>query len=301
MNRTQGTAHIGEIELVYESWGQEQHPAVLLIMGLGAQMLLWPDSFCEALVNQGYRVIRFDNRDIGLSSKIRIRSQKQNFLVAMARFQLGLRNPSPYTLYDMAADAIGLLDSLKIDRAHVVGASMGGMISQIIAAKYPDRVLSLNILFSSNNQALLPPPHPGALMPLINGPGAKAPREVLLDHSVKVFTRIGSPAYPSSPDEIRAFAGRLMDRSFHPAGVKRHFLAVMGTGSLRPLARQIKAPTLVVHGKEDKLVRPAGGKAIARSITGARLELVDGMGHDIPQALVGHLADLFTRNFKRAG
>ncbi|RZU45274.1 pimeloyl-ACP methyl ester carboxylesterase [Fluviicoccus keumensis] len=300
MNRTQGVARVGEIELCYESWGKESDPAVLLIMGLGAQMLLWPDSFCENLVNNGYRVIRFDNRDIGLSSKIRIRSQKQNFLVAMARFQLGLRNPSPYTLYDMASDAIGLLDFLKIDKAHVVGASMGGMIAQIVAAKYPDRLRSLNILFSSNNQALLPPPHPGALLPLIKGPGAKAPREVLLDHSVKVFTRIGSPGYPGDPAEIRRFANELMDRSFHPAGVKRHFLAVMGSGSLRSLAPQIKAPTLVVHGKEDKLVRPAGGKAIASSIAGARLELVDGMGHDIPKALVPHLAGLFVSNFRRA-
>jgi pimeloyl-ACP methyl ester carboxylesterase len=299
MTRTQGVARIGDIELAYESWGSESDPVVLLIMGLGAQMLLWPDEFCADLVKRGYRVIRFDNRDIGLSSKIRIRSVKQNFMVAMARFQLGLRNPCPYTLYDMAADAVGLMNTLGVERAHVVGASMGGMIAQIIAAKYPQRVRSLNILFSSNNQPFLPPPHPGALLPLIKGPGAKAPREVLLDHSVKVFGRIGSPGYPTPPDEIRRFAGELMDRSFHPAGVKRHFLAVMGTGNLRPLARQIKAPTLVVHGKADKLVRPAGGKAIARSIPGARLELVDGMGHDIPKALVSHLAALFAHNFHR--
>ena len=300
MTRTQGVARIGEIDLVWEQFGSDADPAVLLIMGLGAQMLLWPDAFCENLVNQGYRVIRFDNRDIGLSGKIKIRSQKQNFLVAMARFQMGLRNPSPYTLYDMAVDAVGLMTHLKIDKVHIVGASMGGMIAQIIAAKYPERVRTLNILFSSNNQAFLPPPHPGALIPLIKGPGAKAPREILLDHSVKVFSRIGSPGYPTPPDEIRRFASQLMDRSFHPAGVKRHFLAVMGTGSLRHLARQIKAPTLVVHGKEDRLVRPACGKAIANSITGARLELVDGMGHDIPKELVGTLANFFAQNFRRA-
>lgn len=300
MNRTDGVARIGDIELCYETFGNETDPAVLLIMGLGAQMLLWPDEFCLDLAQRGYRVIRFDNRDIGLSTRIRIRSQKQNFLVAMARFQLGLRNPAPYTLYDMASDAIGLLSFLKVEKAHVIGASMGGMIAQIIAAKYPQRVLSLNILFSSNNQPLLPPPHPGALIPLIKGPGAQAPREVLLDHSVKVFSRIGSPGYPTAPEEIRRFANQLMDRAFHPAGVKRHFLAVMGTGNLKPLARQIKAPTLVVHGKEDKLVRPAGGKAIAASITGARLELIDGMGHDIPKPLVPQLAELFARNFRRA-
>ena len=295
-----GVARVGDIDLVYEDRGELTAPPVLLIMGLGAQMLLWPEGFCERLVAQGYRVIRFDNRDIGLSSKMRVRSPKQNFFVSMLRFQFGLKNPAPYTLFDMAADAVGLLSVLGIDRAHIVGASMGGMIAQIVAAKYPERVHSLGILFSSNNQPFLPPPHPNALLPLIKGPGANAPREVLLDHSVKVFRNIGSPAYRPTELEILAKANMLMDRSFHPAGVKRHFLAVMGTGNLRPLARNIQAPTLVVHGREDRLVPPSGGKAIAASIKGARLELIDGMGHDIPEALVPQLATLFSQNFRRA-
>ncbi len=297
--RKQGLATVGDIELAYECWGDEQAPAVILIMGLGAQLLLWPESFCQALVKQGYQVIRFDNRDIGLSSKIKKRSIKQNFWMAMARFQLGLPNPAPYNLYDMAADTIGLMSALNIDKAHIVGASMGGMIGQIMAAKYPERVLSLGILFSSNNQPMLPPPHPKAFFPLIKGPGAHAPREVLLEHSVKLFTAIGSPGYPMSSGEIKTFAGGLMDRSFHPAGVKRHFLAVMGTGNIKSLARHIRVPTIVIHGKEDKLLRPACGKAVAKSIKGARFELIDGMGHDIPNALAPHLAHLFVSNMHK--
>ena len=299
MMTTKGVAKVGDIELAYERFGDEHAPAVLLIMGLGAQLLLWPESFCQTLVDRGYQVIRFDNRDIGLSSKIKVRSPKQNFWMKMARFQLGLPNPSPYNLYDMAADTIGLMSALKIDKAHIIGASMGGMIGQIIAAKYPERVLSLGVLFSSNNQPMLPPPHPKAFFPLIKGPGAKAPRDVLLNHSVKLFTAIGSPAHPMTPDEIRVFAGGLMDRSFHPAGVKRHFLAVMGTGNIKSLAKYIHVPTIVVHGKEDRLLRPACGKAVAKSIKGAKFELIEGMGHDIPNALAPRLANLFAGNMKK--
>lgn len=301
MQPIQGVAKVGDIDLCYERWGNSHDPAILLIMGLGAQMLIWPDSFCQTLVDKGYQVIRFDNRDIGLSSKIKKRSHKQSFLLSMARFQLGLPNPAPYDLYDMAADTVGLMSVLGIDKAHIIGASMGGMISQIIAAKYPNRVLSLGILFSSNNQPLLPPPAPKALMSLISRPdGNDNSREALLDHSVNLFTTIGSPSYRTHPEDLRAFANKLMDRSYHPAGVKRHFLAVMGTGNLKHLARHIHVPTVVVHGKEDKLLRPACGKAIAKSIKGAHLELIKGMGHDIPLALVPKLTQIFSQNMHHA-
>jgi pimeloyl-ACP methyl ester carboxylesterase len=300
MQHIKGTAQVGDIELAYERWGKATDPAVLLIMGLGAQLLIWPDSFCQTLVDKGYQVIRFDNRDIGLSSKIKKRSQKQNFWLAIARFQMGLANPAPYNLYDMAGDTVGLMSVLGIAKAHIIGASMGGMIGQIVAAKYPERVLSLGVLFSSNNQPFLPPPDPRAFLPLVKGPGANAPREILLQHSVKLFTAIGSPAYRSTPEQIKTFAGQLMDRSFHPAGVKRHFLAVMGTGNIKHLARHIHVPTVVVHGKEDRLLRPACSKAIAKSIKGAHLELIEGMGHDIPQALVPRLTGIFAHNMHRA-
>ncbi len=289
----------GGIELCYEDWGDEAAEPLLLIMGLSAQMLLWHDEFCQMLVDRGFRVIRFDNRDIGLSSQVKIRVEKMNELVRMARFTLGLKSPSPYSLYDMAADAEGLLDHLGIPRAHVVGASMGGMIAQILAGTRPDRVKSLGVIFSSTNQPLLPPPHPKALQPLMKGPGKTASMEDLVAHSVKLFSIIGSPAHPTPIAEREAFARRLIGRSYHPAGVKRQFTAVLCSGSLLPVARRITAPTVVIHGKEDKLVRPGCGKAVARAIRGAELHLIPGMGHDLPKALWPKLVHLIDANARR--
>ncbi|MBP7179452.1 MAG: alpha/beta hydrolase, partial [Moraxellaceae bacterium] len=232
----------GGIELCYEDWGDESAEPLLLIMGLSAQMLLWHDEFCQMLVDRGFRVIRFDNRDIGLSSQVKIRVEKMNELVRMARFTLGLKSPAPYSLYDMAADAEGLLDHLGISKAHVVGASMGGMIAQILAGTHPDRVKSLGVIFSSTNQPLLPPPHPKALKPLMKGPGKTASVDDLVAHSAKLFSIIGSPAHPTPLAEREAFARRLIGRSYHPAGVKRQFTAVLSSGSLLPVARRITAP-----------------------------------------------------------
>lgn len=296
----EGRARAGDIELHYEDWGNPADPAILLIMGLSAQMLLWPAGFCELLVKKGFRVIRFDNRDIGLSTKIKVRSKPMNDLVRMARFSLGIKSPSPYSLYDMAADCVGLLDHLGIRQAHVVGASMGGMIAQILAGKHSDRVLSLGVIFSSNNQPLLPPPAPSAIAPLMKGPGKDATREQLIAHSKKLMRTIGSPEFPNPDEELEAFASMLLERSHHPAGVKRQFMAVLSSGSLRPLAKSIKAPTAVIHGLDDILVRPACGRAIARSIKGSKLHLIPGMGHDLPRVLWPMFADMLADNFRRA-
>lgn len=289
----------GGIELCYEDWGDVSAEPLLLIMGLSAQMLVWPDEFCQMLVDRGYRVIRFDNRDIGLSTKVRAKIEKMNELVRMARFSLGLKSPAPYSLYDMARDTEGLLDHLAIRQAHVVGASMGGMIAQVLAGTRPERVLSLGVIFSSTNQPLLPPPHPKALQPLMRGPGKGASTEDIVAHSVKLFSVIGSPAHPMPQDEREAFARRLIGRSYHPAGVKRQFTAVLSSGSLKPVARRIMAPTVVIHGKEDKLVPPACGKAVAKAIRGAELHMIPGMGHDLPRALWPKIVHLIDSNARR--
>ncbi len=291
----------GDVELCYEDWGDESATPLLLIMGLSAQMLLWPDDFCRDLVGKGFRVIRFDNRDIGLSTKIRQKVAPMNELLRMARFTFGLTSPSPYTLHDMAADAIGLLDHLGIRKAHVAGASMGGMIAQVLAGKYPDRVQSLAVIFSSTNQPFLPPPQPSALMPLMKGPGKDAGKEQLVAHSMKLMRRIGSPAYPQPEAELRAFAERLLERSYSPAGVKRQFTAVLSTGSLRPLAKKVRVPTVVIHGDSDPLVRPACGRAVARAIPGAKLQLIPGMGHDLPRELWPRITGLLKDNAAKAG
>ncbi len=294
-----GVAQVGEVELVYEDWGNIAHPPLLLIMGLSAQMLIWQEGFCAQLVERGYRVIRFDNRDIGLSTKVKSRGPHIAQWKLMARAQLGLSSPVPYTLHDMAGDVLGLLNHLQIRRAHVAGASMGGMIAQLLASKHPERVASLGVIFSSTNQPLLPPPAPTALLPLMKGPGKGASREQLIAHSLKLFRRIGSPAFPKPESELRAFVSRLLDRSYHPAGVKRQFMAVLGTGSLRPFSKKIQAPTVVIHGKEDPLLRPACGRAVAKAIPGARLELITGMGHDLPEALWPRLVDTLDQNARR--
>ncbi|MFZ5562199.1 MAG: alpha/beta fold hydrolase [Pseudomonadota bacterium] len=296
-----GHAKAGELELCYEDWGDENAPPFLLIMGLSAQMLLWPDEFCRRLVQRGFRVIRFDNRDIGLSSKLKVKSPKMNEMVRMARFALGLKSPAAYTLYDMAHDVIGLLDHLGIEKAHVAGASMGGMIAQILAGRYPERVLSLAVIFSSTNQAFLPPPAREAIAPLMKGPGKNAAHDELVAHSLKLMRVIGSPAYPMPDEDARAFAQRLFERSYHPAGVKRQFTAVLSSGSLRPVAQRIRVPTVVIHGREDRLVRPACGRAVAKAIAGARFHLIPGMGHDLPTPLIPQLTDLLHDNARRAG
>lgn len=285
-----GTATItgddgADLDIYYEDFGDPAAPPVLLIMGLGAQLLLWRTGFCERLVNRGFRVIRYDNRDVGLSGKLHGRRAEAKLIPAMARSFLGRPSPSVYTLEHMADDAAALLDHLGIDRAHIVGASMGGMIAQIFAARYPQRTAGLGILISSNNAALLPPPAPRALLALIKGPAPDSPREVIVENSVRVSKIIGSPGYPTPEHTLRAEAIEGYERAHYPQGIARHFGAVLGSGSLKRYDRQITAPTVVIHGRADKLMRPAGGRSIAAAIPGARLVLFDGLAHDLPAAL----------------
>ncbi len=291
-----GTAKSGELDIYYEDMGDPNDPAVLLIMGLGAQLLLWRTDFCEKLVDQGLRVIRYDNRDVGLSSKVTGRHTGAPLAPRMVRSFLGLRSPAVYTLEDLADDAAALLDHLKIDTAHVVGASMGGMIAQVFAARHQARTKTLAIIFSSNNQPMLPPPGTRQLLAILQKP-TNATREAIVENAIRVTRITGSPRYPAPDDRIRAEAIEGYDRSYYPAGVGRHFAAILGSGSLLRYDRQISVPTVVMHGKADRLMRPFGGRAIARAIKTARLVLFDGMGHDLPSELwddiVGELKTTF--------
>jgi pimeloyl-ACP methyl ester carboxylesterase len=291
-----GTAKSGDLDIYYEDMGDPNNPAVLLIMGLGAQLLLWRTEFCEKLVDQGLRVIRYDNRDVGLSSKTTHGRSGMPLSTRMVRSFLGLPSPAVYTLEDVADDAAALLDHLRIDTAHIVGASMGGMIAQVFAARHQVRTKTLAIIFSSNNQPLLPPPGAKQLLAILQKP-KDATREGIVENAIRVTRITGSPGYPAPEERIRAEALEGYDRSYYPAGVGRHFAAVLGSGSLLRYDRQISVPTVVIHGKADKLMRPFGARAIARAIKGARLVLFDGMGHDLPRELwddiVGELKTTF--------
>jgi len=295
-----GTARSGDLDIYYEDMGDPNDPAVLLIMGLGAQLLLWRTEFCEKLVDQGLRVIRYDNRDVGLSTKVTGRHTGAPLAPRMVRSFLGLRSQAVYTLEDVADDAAALLDHLKIDTAHIVGASMGGMIAQVFAARHKVRTKTLAIIFSSNNQPLLPPPGPRQLLAILQKP-KDATREAIIDNAVRVSRITGSPGYPAAEERIRAEAIEGYDRSYYPAGVGRHFAAVLGSGSLLRYDRLVSVPTVVIHGKADKLMRPFGGRAIARAITGARLVLFDGMGHDLPRELWDDIVGELKTTFATAG
>ena len=291
-----GVAKSGDLDIVYEDFGNEGDPPVLLIMGLGAQLLLWRKGFCERLVDQGLRVIRFDNRDVGLSSKLPGAHSGAALAPRMARSLIGVKSPAAYTLEDMADDAAALLDHLALDRAHIVGGSMGGMIAQVFAARHAARTRSLGVIFSSNNRALLPPPGPRQLLALLQKPTDTSP-EGIIANSIRVSRIIGSPGYPAPEDRVRADALESYERSYYPAGVGRQFAAILGTGSLRPYNRATTAPTVVIHGKADKLMRPSGGRAIARAIPGARLVLFDGMGHELPEPLWDDIVGELKSNF----
>ena len=265
------------ITIEYESLGDPAAPPILLIMGLGMQLVAWPDAFCQGLVERGFRVIRFDNRDCGLSSKIRVRRQP-NLVAALAAAWLRLPVRAPYTLDDMAADTVALLDALAIPRAHVVGLSMGGMIAQVVAARYPDRVQSLTSIMSSSGRRKVSNPQPEAKRALLSKPADPGDPDVVIEHLVGVFGVIGSPGFPTDRAALREQVARNVRRGYYPAGVTRQLVAVIASGDRRRLLRKIGAPTLVIHGAADPLVPVEAGRDTARHIVGAKLEVIDGMG-----------------------
>jgi proline iminopeptidase len=273
------------LTIEYESLGNPADPAIVLIMGLGMQLVGWPDAFCNALVAEGFRVVRFDNRDSGLSSRVRGR-RSPGLLLTLAAARLGLRIRPPYALDDMAADTVALMDGLGIARAHVVGVSMGGMIAQVLAAKFPARVQSLTSIMSSSGNRRLPPPQPRVMRIFMRRPSRSADVERVTRHFVEVFTLIGSPGFPADPAELRRRIGGWVRRAYDPAGTTRQFIAIVASGDRRKLLGQITAPTLVIHGADDPLVPVEAGRDTARSIPAARLRIIDGMGHDLPDGLL---------------
>jgi pimeloyl-ACP methyl ester carboxylesterase len=285
------------LSLHVEVGGNPDHPCILLIMGLGGQMIHWPDQFCETLIQQGFYVIRFDNRDIGLSSKTEVTHIQKNLLKMMIRFKIGLKNtPVTYTLEDMADDAFIILKQLHIKTCYVIGASMGGMIAQILAAKYPSLVAHVGLLFTSNNARFLPNPGIKQLQMFFTR-AKSAKEEDVVQHNIKIAKNIGSPSYINVTD-IRKISKIAYQRSYAPFGVLQQLLAILCTGSLLKWDKKITQPTLVIHGACDKLLPPKHGKAVAKAINGAKFELISGMGHDIPTELIPQLSKLFVHHFK---
>lgn len=277
------------ITIEYEDRGAPDAPVILLVMGLGGQMTLWPEELVDALVARGFRVIRYDNRDVGLSTRFG-EAGIPNIKWMVVRSIFGFPAKPAYTLSDMAADGIALLDVLGVAKAHIVGASMGGMISQHIAAKCPDRVLSLTSIMSTTGNRKLPRAAPEAMKVLTNRPMGGS-KEEMIAYSVKAARVIGSPAYPADEERLQRRVRSDYERGFYPQGVARQMAAVIADGDRRGMLKSITAPTLVIHGDADPLVPVEGGKDTAANIAGARLHIIPGMGHDLPLALVDTIAD----------
>lgn len=294
-----GDVQVGELKLHWEALGPERGEPVLLVMGLGCQLIQWPEVLCEDLARRGFRVIRFDNRDAGLSTEVN-RGIRFNLRRDYLRARLGLKpGAANYLLHDLAADTVGLMDALEIPRAHLVGVSMGGMISQIVAGTYAQRVRSLTSIMSSTNHPWVRQTRLDLLLRMTTPPKDHH-RETIVARQAETFRLIGSPKYPTPEAERRAFAGRAYDRAFRPGGTLRQMHAITATGSFEPLLKQVTAPTQIIHGTADPLVRPICGQRSASLIRGAKLELIDGMGHDCPKALMPRWAELIASNAGRA-
>lgn len=285
------------LTLTYEDLGNRKDPAVILIMGLGAQMTVWPDSLCHSLVSKGLRVVRFDNRDVGLSSAL---DEHGNPSLVKAWFRRTLKmNPqAPYLLKDMAQDVLHLMDGLGIKKAHIVGASMGGMIGQLLAAKHKKRVLSFTSVMSTAGAPTLPSRKLNVLMHLMRRPNHYS-RDAAIRYTVKLNQLIGSPAYPVSEDELYDDAKRNFDRSSDSSGFKRQLVAITATGDRQHLVRKIKAPTLVIHGSDDPIIPVEDGINTAEHIRKSKLKVIDGMGHNIPEALVPKISKMIVKHVRK--
>ncbi len=282
------------VEIAYEEFGDRSDPAMLLIMGLGMQMLGWDARFCGMLAEKGFRVIRFDNRDVGLSMKV-----EGGPLPDVARVIAGDASSATYTLSEMGDDAVWLLDRLGIDAAHLIGASQGGMIAQTVAIEHPERVLSLTSIMSTTGDRSVGQPHPEGMAALFTPPPSD--REGLAEWAVRNWRAIGSPGFPGDDERRRELALASYDRSYYPEGFARQLVAVIASGDRTERLAGVRVPTLVVHGADDPLIDVSGGEATARAIPGARLVIIPGMGHDLPEPLWPKLVELIVENCARAG
>jgi len=286
------------ITLEYEEYGPKDGIAVILVRGLGTQLVYWPEEYYMTYAKAGYRTILFDNRDVGLSSKMD-HLGKVDLSRTMARLIAGDTVDVPYTLDDMALDIVGLMDSLGIDRAHIVGISLGGMITQTMAGNHPDRVISMTSIMSSTGNPDLPRPAPEILATLMSPPRDAGDRNGKIEDEVRSMQLTGSPGYPVSDEFCRDLASRAYDRCYHPEGADRQMVANRSMGDRRPRLREITRPALVVHGSDDVLLPPAGGKDTAANIPDAKYVEIAGMGHDVPPSLGGILAAVVLEHINR--
>lgn len=283
------------IELEYDTFGDPSSPALLLIMGLGTQMTTWRPGLCRALADRGFRVIRYDNRDCGLSTCL-----DDTPLPDLAGLLSGDTAWVPYRMADMALDAMGLLDSLDIDAAHVVGASMGGMIAQQTAIDHPERVRSLCSVMSTTGDRSVGRPTPEGLEVLKAPRRAGASREEVIEESLLRAAVMASPGYPEPPEAVRERVAAAYDRAYRPQGFARQYTAVLASPDRTAELRSVTAPTLVIHGDSDPLVHRSGGEATAAVIPGAELLMIPGMGHDLPEQLWPTFVEAISRNTARA-
>ncbi|EOZ3812832.1 alpha/beta fold hydrolase [Citrobacter youngae] len=289
-------AALTHIHIEYETFGDPTSPAILLIAGNGAQLLFWDRGFCEMLTASGFFVVRFDNRDCGLSTKFDDWSPS-NIMSAIRLFSEGKAVTAPYTLDDMAEDVADLLDALAIAKAHICGASMGGMIAQVFAYRHPERTLSLVSIMSNTGNPSAKPGKAEAIAALV----APAPeeRDAYIDHQMNIWRPISSPGYPMDENRARRYLAESYDRAFCPAGMARQNLALLATGDRRRALSTIHAPTLIVHGADDPLIPVESGIETARIIPGAELNIIDGMAHELPPETWQTLAREIIKNALR--
>jgi pimeloyl-ACP methyl ester carboxylesterase len=282
-------ARVGKLDLCYQTFGPDDAPPLLLVMGLGTQMVMWDDEFCAILAGHGFRVIRFDNRDTGRSTILR-----ESAPPTLRQLFMRDKRGASYSLDDMAADAVGLLDQLEIDSAHVIGASMGGMIAQLIAINFPARTRSLVSIMSTTGHWRVGLPRPKMIPLLLRRP--RSDRDGYVEDLVNTLGAIGSTRYPPPPERLRALANRCYDRGHDRAGTARQLAAIQTAPDRTAKLARLRLPATVIHGSGDQLIRPSGGRATALAIPGARLLMLDGMAHDLPRPLWPQIVDAIRQN-----